>query len=163
MKSSYIAISLHFIRQMVQRLVPPTEAELVKGIKKKTSWFSFITLDVPNECAESKYIFVHYCNKNIGNESLMEQRKISSDNYTIDYMTIDKLGEFLSKHPGYQLHKLKDFRKLKYTANPSLTSRALAMMVRMDENLGDKREFMDKVYDCITAYIQKELPKCSQR
>lgn len=161
--ASYLAISLHFIRRMAQRLLPPTEAELIKGIKKNKSWISFITLNVPDECPESKYIFLLYCNKNLSNESLLEYRPISRKYYSIAYLTIDKLGEFLSKHPGYQLHKLRDIRKLKYTANPEITNRMLGELVHSDEFLADKREFMDKVYDCITAYIQKELPKCSQQ
>lgn len=161
--ASYIAISLHFIRQMVHRLLPPTEAELIKGIKKKKSWISFITLNVPDECLESKYIFLLFCNKNLSNESMMEHSMLSRRGYTVTYITIDKLGEFLAQHPGYQLHKLRDFRKLKYTANPSITNKALAGLVQTEECLADKREFTDKVYDCITAYIQKELPKCSQQ
>ena len=161
--ASYLAISLHFIRRMAQRLLPPTEAELIKGIKKNKSWISFITLNVPDECLESKYIFLLYCNKYLGNEPMLEHRTNPRKFYSIDYLTIDKLGEFLSKHPGYQLHKLRDIRKLKYTANPSITNRVLAELVRADENIADKREFLDKVYDCITAYIQKELPKCSQQ
>lgn len=161
--ASYLAISLHFIRRMAQRLLPPTKAELIKGIKKNKSWVSFITLNVPDECLESKYIFLLYCNKYIGNEPMLEHRPNPRKFYSIDYLTIDKLGEFLSKHPGYQLHKLRDIRKLKYTANPSITNRVLAELVRADGNLADKREFLDKVYDCITAYIQKELPKCSQQ
>ncbi len=161
--ASYLAISLHFIRRMAQRLLPPTEAELIKGIKKNKSWISFITLNVPDECPESKYIFLIYCNKYFGNEPMLEHRANPHKFYSIDYLTIDKLGEFLSKHPGYELHKLHDIRKLKYTANPSITNRVLAELVRSDEIIADKREFMDKVYDCITAYIQKELPKCSQQ
>ena len=161
--ASYLAISLHFIRRMAQRLLPPTEAELIKGIKKNKSWISFITLNVPDECPESKYIFLLYCNKYFGNEPMLEHRANPHKFYSIDYLTIDKLGEFLSKHPGYELHKLYDIRKLKYTANPSITNRVLAELVRSDEIIADKREFMDKVYDCITAYIQKELPKCSQQ
>jgi hypothetical protein len=161
--ASYLAISLHFIRRMAQRLLPPSEAELIKGIKKNKSWVSFITLKVPDDCPESKYIFLLYCNKYVGNEPMLEHRVNPRKFYSIDYLTIDKLGEFLSKHPGYQLHKLRDIRKLKYTANPSITNRVLAELVHSDEILADKREFMDKVYDCITAYIQKELPKCSQQ
>ena len=161
--ASYIAISLHFIRQMVQRLLPPTEAELIKGIKKKKSWISFLTLNVPDGCIESKYIFLLYCNKNLGNESMLDTSAISGRGYTVTYLTIDKLGEFLSQHPGYQLHKLRDFRKLKYTANPSITTKALASLVQSDEYLADKREFMDKVYGCITAHIQKECQNCSQQ
>lgn len=161
--ASYIAISLHFIRQMVQRLLPPTEAELIKGIKKKKSWISFITINVPDECLESKYIFLLYCNKNLGNESMLESSKNTRRGFTVTYLTIDKLGEFLSQHPGYQLHKLRDFRKLKYTAELSITNKILAGLVHSDEVLADKREYLDNVYDCITAHIQKELPKCSQQ
>jgi hypothetical protein len=161
--ASYLAISLHFIRRMAQRLLPPTEAELIKGIKKNKSWISFITLNVPDECPESKYIFLLYCNKYLGNEPMLEHRANPCKFYSIDYLTIDKLSEFLSKHPGYELHKLHDIRKLKYTANPSITNRVLAELVHSDEILADKREFMDKVYNFVTAYIQKELPKCSQQ
>jgi hypothetical protein len=161
--ASYLAISLHFIRRMAQRLLPPSEAELIKGIKKNKSWVSFITLNVPDECLESKYIFLLYCNRYLGNEPMLEHRVNPHKFYSIDYLTIDKLGEFLSKHPGYELHKLHDIRKLKYTANPSITNRVLAELVHANEIIADKREFMDKVYDCITAYIQKELPKCSQQ
>lgn len=161
--ASYIAISLHFIRQMMQRLLPPTEPELIKGIKKKKSWISFLTLNVPDGCLESKYIFLLFCNKNLSNESMLESSVIGGRGYTLTYLTIDKLGEFLSQHPDYQLHKLRDFRQLKYTANPSITTKALAGMVQSDKLLADKREFMDKVYDCITEYIQKELTKCSQQ
>ncbi len=161
--ASYLAISLHFIRRMAQRLLPPTEAELIKGIKKNKSWVSFITLNVPDECPESKYIFLLYCNKYLSNEPMLEHRANPRKFYSIDYLTINKLGEFLSQHPGYQLHKLRDIRKLKYTANPTITNRVLAELVHSDENLAGKREFLDKVYDCITAYIQKELPKCSQQ
>lgn len=161
--ASYLAISLHFIRRMAQRLLPPSEAELIKGIKKNKSWVSFITLNVPDECLESKYIFLLYCNRYLCNEPMLEHRVNPRKFYSIDYLTINKLGEFLSKHPGYQLHKLRDIRKLKYTANPSITNRVLAELVHSDEILADKREFMNKVYDCITAYIQKELPKCSQQ
>lgn len=161
--ASYIAISLHFIRQMAQRLLPPTEDALIKGIKKKKSWISFATLDVPDGCLESKYIFLLYCNKNLGNESMLESSKNSRRGFTVTYLTIDKLGEFLSQHPGYQLHKLRDFRKLKYTAEPSITNKILAGLVHSDEVLADKREYLDKVYDCITTHIQKELPKCSQQ
>jgi len=161
--ASYIAISLHFIRQMVQRLLPPTKAELIKGIKKKKSWVSFITLNVPDECLESKYIFLLYCNKNLRNESKLKRAVLNHRGYTVTYVTIDKLGEFLSQHPGYQMHKLRDFRKLKYTANSSITNKVLASLVSTEECFADEQEFTDKVYDCITAYIQKELPKCSQQ
>ncbi len=161
--ASYLAISLHFIRQMVQRLLPPSEAELIKGIKKNKSWVSFITLNVPDDCLESKYIFLLFCNKNLSDESMLEHSAVSRRGYTITYLTIDKLGEFLAQHPSYQLHKLRDIRKLKYTANPSITNKVLTSLLQMEEYLADKREFTDKVYDCITAYIQKELPKCSQQ